>query len=135
MSGRRMHQARSPIPRLNRAALRRGAFPRQFKETPAAGAGGGLRSARCRSMQSSGLGKAGIHMGLRVAIGLLCIVFFLPATALAEKRVALVIGNGAYTRVAKLENPKNDAAAMEAMFKAAGFDTVVRANDLGAAAM
>ena len=46
-----------------------------------------------------------------------------------------MIGNGAYSKVSKLENPKNDAAAMEVMLKAAGFDTVVRANDLGIAAM
>jgi hypothetical protein len=72
---------------------------------------------------------------LRIATGLLCLFFVLPSAASAEKRVALVIGNGAYTKVPKLENPKNDATAIEAMLKAAGFDTVVRANDLGAAAM
>ncbi len=44
--------------------------------------------------------------------------------ALAEKRVALVIGNSAYRNVAKLSNPANDAAAVAGMFKSAGFDTV-----------
>src|SRR5712672_4805221 len=44
--------------------------------------------------------------------------------ALADKRVALVIGNSSYRNVAKLSNPANDAAAVAAMFKAAGFDTV-----------
>ena len=44
--------------------------------------------------------------------------------AFAEKRVALVIGNSAYRNVAKLSNPANDAAAVAAMFKSAGFDTV-----------
>ena len=39
----------------------------------------------------------------------------------AERRVVLLIGNGAYTKVPSLENPKNDVAAMEMMFKAAGF--------------
>ena len=53
----------------------------------------------------------------------------------AQTRVALVIGNGAYVKVPRLDNPKNDASAMEAMFKAAGFAAVVRTNDLGAAAM
>src|SRR5215467_4293362 len=57
------------------------------------------------------------------------------SSALAQKRVALVIGNGTYTKVARLDNPKNDAAAMEAMFKAAAFTSVVRLNDLGVAAM
>src|SRR5262249_47302009 len=53
----------------------------------------------------------------------------------AERRVVLLIGNGAYTKVPSLENPKNDVAAMEMMFKGAGFDMVVRANDLGVSAM
>src|SRR6266487_1275847 len=44
--------------------------------------------------------------------------------ALADKRVALVIGNSSYRNVAKLSNPANDAAAVAAMFKSAGFDTV-----------
>jgi uncharacterized caspase-like protein len=66
---------------------------------------------------------------------LVVVVLGTGSAALAEKRVALVIGNGAYTRVPRLDNPKNDAAAMEAMFKAAGFDAVVRVNDLGTAAL
>jgi uncharacterized caspase-like protein len=57
------------------------------------------------------------------------------SASLAQNRVALVIGNGAYTKVPRLDNPKNEAAAMEAMFKAAGFNAVVRANDLGVMAM
>jgi uncharacterized caspase-like protein len=63
----------------------------------------------------------------------LVVVGAVPAQA--EKRVALVIGNGTYTKVARLNNPKNDAAAMEAMFKAAAFTSVVRLNDLGVTAM
>jgi uncharacterized caspase-like protein len=35
-----------------------------------------------------------------------------------------VIGNSAYQKVAKLPNPSNDAAAVAAMLKAAGFDSV-----------
>jgi uncharacterized caspase-like protein len=57
------------------------------------------------------------------------------SSALAQKRVALVIGNGTYTKVGPLDNPKNDAAAMEAMFKAAAFTSVVQLNDLGLTAM
>src|SRR4029077_20727194 len=45
-------------------------------------------------------------------------------SALADKRVALVIGNSAYKNVARLQNPANDAAAVAGMFKSAGFDTV-----------
>ena len=55
--------------------------------------------------------------------------------ALAEKRVALVIGNSAYQKVTKLPNPANDATAVVEMFKSAGFDLVeakfnLSANDL-----
>jgi uncharacterized caspase-like protein len=52
--------------------------------------------------------------------------------ALADKRVALVIGNSSYRNVAKLSNPANDAAAVAAMFKSAGFDTVDSKLDLNA---
>lgn len=45
-------------------------------------------------------------------------------SALADKRVALVIGNGAYSSVAPLANPRGDSAAMAALFKDAGFDVV-----------
>ena len=50
--------------------------------------------------------------------------------ALAEKRVALVIGNSAYQNVARLGNPANDAAAMTATLKSAGFDVVDSRRDL-----
>lgn len=58
-----------------------------------------------------------------------------PNAAFAEKRVALVIGNSAYSSVARLDNPANDAKAMGELFKAAHFDDVRVANDLGIAAM
>ena len=48
----------------------------------------------------------------------------------AEKRVALVIGNSAYKNVARLKNPANDAAAVAAMFRSAGFDLVDSRSDL-----
>ena len=66
---------------------------------------------------------------------LLLTVLGTASSASAQKRVALVIGNGTYTKVARLDNPKNDAATMEAMFKAAAFTSVVRLNDLGVTAM
>jgi WD40 repeat protein len=71
----------------------------------------------------------------RMGLVLILTVLGTASSALAQKRVALVIGNGTYTKVARLDNPKNDAAAMEAMFKAAGFTSVVRLNDLGVTAM
>ncbi|MBR0973491.1 caspase family protein [Bradyrhizobium japonicum] len=45
-------------------------------------------------------------------------------SALAEKRVALVIGNSAYKNVGRLANPANDAALVGGMFRKAGFDAV-----------
>src|SRR5215813_13649811 len=44
--------------------------------------------------------------------------------ALAEKRVALVLGNSAYQNVPPLANPVNDAALMADTLKRAGFDVV-----------
>ena len=48
----------------------------------------------------------------------------------AERRVALIIGNGAYANVAKLPNTTRDAEAMEATFHAAGFELVEAAPPL-----
>lgn len=55
--------------------------------------------------------------------------------ALAEKRVALVMGNSAYQKVAKLSNPANDAASVAAMLKSAGFDSVESKSDLSVSEM
>src|SRR5882724_12795593 len=73
-------------------------------------------------------------MPMRVTVALL-LMGLLSSIAHAEKRVALVIGNGAYSKVGKLSNPTRDAAAVEALWKAAGFDAVEVRKDLGAAAM
>jgi formylglycine-generating enzyme required for sulfatase activity len=51
--------------------------------------------------------------------------------ALAEKRVALVVGNGAYQNAAPLTNPTRDAMAIAQMLQTAGFDTVMLRNDVG----
>ena len=51
--------------------------------------------------------------------------------ARAEKRVALVIGNGGYQNASKLTNPPNDAAAIAGMFRDAGFEVVEAKTDLG----
>lgn len=59
----------------------------------------------------------------------------LATPAMAQKRVALIIGNGNYTKVSPLPNPARDAAAVEAMLKTAGFGTVLRLTDLTAPAM
>jgi uncharacterized caspase-like protein len=59
-------------------------------------------------------------------------LLLLAQPALAEKRVALVIGNSAYQNVPALANPVNDGAIMSATFKAAGFDVVDYRHDLTA---
>jgi caspase domain-containing protein len=53
--------------------------------------------------------------------------------ALADKRVALVIGNSAYENAPKLTNPLNDGNTMAATLKGAGFDVVDNRHDLSAA--
>lgn len=46
-------------------------------------------------------------------------------TALAEKRVALIIGNSAYEAISPLKNPKNDADLMERTLREVGFEVIV----------
>ncbi len=55
---------------------------------------------------------------------------FSAAFAHAERRVALVLGNGDYKHAVKLPNAPNDAEAMAGMLKSLGFD-VVFGQDLG----
>ncbi|HVH13612.1 MAG TPA: caspase domain-containing protein [Longimicrobium sp.] len=52
----------------------------------------------------------------------------LPATLLAqaERRVALIIGNGAYQNVGPLRNPVNDARAMAQTLSRMGFEVLLR---------
>jgi len=60
-------------------------------------------------------------------------LLLLAQPALAEKRVALVLGNSAYQNVAPLTNPVNDGTVMAATLKDAGFDVVDFRRDLPAA--
>ena len=50
-----------------------------------------------------------------------------PQGSVKDKRVALVIGNGAYKR-APLKNPVNDARAMAQALREVGFDVLLREN-------
>jgi uncharacterized caspase-like protein len=54
-----------------------------------------------------------------------------PGCALAEKRVALIVGNSTYQSVPQLPNPSGDASAVARMFKDAGFDSVDVQLDVG----
>jgi len=61
-----------------------------------------------------------------VAVFVLAILFAAAAglSAHAEKRVAMVIGNSAYTRAPELRNTKNDAEGVAALLARLGFDVI-----------
>src|SRR6201991_3506674 len=64
---------------------------------------------------------------LTIFLSLICIVFAADA-AKADKRVAFVVGNGAYKNVAQLPNPPIDAKAMAQVLRNVGFDVVEGTN-------
>lgn len=59
---------------------------------------------------------------LTLLLGFVVFVSHGIAQAAGEARVALVIGNGAYTTLSPLKNPANDAELMTETLKTAGFD-------------
>ena len=65
---------------------------------------------------------------LRIFASLLLVLMTLVLPAHAAKRVALVIGNGAYAQVTPLVNPLNDAALMTTSLQQAGFEVVTLTN-------
>src|ERR1051325_4103408 len=69
---------------------------------------------------------------LHIFFALTCLA--ISAAALAEKRVALVIGNSAYVHAPALSNPKNDAEGMAAALKRLDFE-VLAGTDLAKPAM
>ena len=76
-------------------------------------------------------GPLRLHRFLLAALLLLVVC----QPALADKRVALVLGNGAYQNVPQLPNPANDSALIAATLKSAGFDVVDSRRDLPALEM
>ncbi|MVT49179.1 caspase family protein [Bradyrhizobium yuanmingense] len=74
-------------------------------------------------------------MRLRLFVLLIVASWVGAGPALAEKRVALVMGNSAYKNVARLANPANDATLVGGMFRKAGFDTVDIKLDLNGSEM
>jgi hypothetical protein len=73
---------------------------------------------------------------MRRMVWLACVVWLAALSTLsaAAGRVALVIGNGAYTNATVLPNPTNDAADMTAALQGLGF-TVIGGTDLDHASM
>ena len=64
---------------------------------------------------------------LPLALALLTAVASFAAwtdSALAQKRVALVVGNSDYQHTTKLANPKNDATDMSGVLKGLGFEVI-----------
>ena len=62
------------------------------------------------------------------AVALLLLSGITFAQSTLEGRVALVVGNSAYTQVRPLKNPVNDADAMDTLLKKAGFRVIRQAN-------
>ena len=73
-----------------------------------------------------------IARNIRISVWLLLIAIAMVSpvhAAEAARRVALVIGNSAYAKVARLPNPARDAAAIAATFRRMGFDEVILKTD------
>ncbi len=64
---------------------------------------------------------------LSILLSLIAMMFS-AQSAMAEKRVAFVVGNGAYKNVAQLPNPPIDAKAMANTLRSVGFEVVEGTN-------
>src|SRR5260370_37621606 len=64
---------------------------------------------------------------LSVILSLICMLFT-AVSAHAEKRVAFVVGNGAYKNVAQLPNPSIDAKAMAGVLRNVGVELLEGTN-------
>jgi len=65
---------------------------------------------------------------LAVFFSLICMAFTTVNPAKADRRVAFVVGNGAYKNVAQLPNPPIDAKAMAGVLRNVGFEVVEGVN-------
>ncbi len=68
---------------------------------------------------------------LRTCAGWTALLLLSAGVAMAEGRVALVIGNSAYQHAGTLPNPVNDARSVAELFRKAGFNTVQARTDVG----
>ncbi len=74
-------------------------------------------------------------MRATLVVGIASLLAVLTAGPIqAEKRVALVIGNGAYAHAQRLPNPRNDAEDVAGSLRRSGFETIV-GTDLDKAGM
>jgi formylglycine-generating enzyme required for sulfatase activity/uncharacterized caspase-like protein len=67
-----------------------------------------------------------MHRLTPILTTLLLLVLATAASPQTEQRVALVIGNGTYLNAGTLKNPPNDAKAIAATLRRAGFDVIER---------
>jgi Caspase domain len=79
------------------------------------------------------MGLLSSWLGLMMRIIAVCtcavmLMFLGTLQAQADKRVALVIGNGAYQNTAFLTNPANDADDMAAALQSVGFEVIIERN-------
>ncbi len=70
----------------------------------------------------------------RIAL-FLSVLWIWTTQAVAERRVALLIGNSDYASVTPLQNPRNDASVLAQQLNAIGFDKVTLRLDLNATQM
>ena len=61
---------------------------------------------------------------IHAVLSALCLMLLVSHGALADGRVALVIGNSSYKNIPALANPKHDAALMENTLRQVGFEVV-----------
>src|SRR5580692_5983700 len=65
---------------------------------------------------------------MRLFFAFAAIVFIGATPGFADKRVALIIGNGAYKYTPALPNPQNDATDVAEALKAVGFEVTLKTN-------
>ena len=73
----------------------------------------------------------GASIRFRLIVITALVLVWTTIEAVADKRVALVVGNSAYQNVPQLPNPAKDAQAIADLFKGMGFDFVLARQDVG----
>ena len=82
---------------------------------------GDTRSVGCQPL-TCGVAKRGSGAAVTAILSLVLGLLAVPIPASASGKVALLIGNSAYTHIGRLPNPANDAADMEAALQRLGFE-------------
>src|SRR5689334_210760 len=79
-------------------------------------------------VDNAGRVRCSTALACKILIGAWVLLGLCPASSIADDRLALVIGNGAYKNAPQLENPAHDAEDVAAALKRAGFTTLVGIN-------